>query len=109
MSEPNLQKKRRALEAFVIANAQAVNWAYANPDEAARISVGLLPDANEGEIRNAILSYIKQRYWTADGSLARKVVDYSTARLSEANLLKGVVKYEDFYAQDIASAVKTRL
>jgi ABC-type nitrate/sulfonate/bicarbonate transport system substrate-binding protein len=109
VSETNLQTKRAALEAFVIANAQAVNWAYSNPDEAARISIELLPDANKDEIRNAILSYVKQRYWSTDGSLARKVLDYSTAQLSEANLLKGTVKYEDFYAQDIASAVRARL
>jgi NitT/TauT family transport system substrate-binding protein len=109
VSEAGEEKNADALASFGVACAQAVRWAYANMEEAIQISLALLPDANKDEIRNSIKTYIERKYWSRDGKLPRKTLDFSTEQLLDAGVIKQRPSYESFYSSKIADIIAKKM
>lgn len=97
-----LAEKRIALAGFVAATARAVRWAEANPDEAAALSVALLPDEPKDEIAAGIKAYLARGFWSADGAMSKSQLDFTTETLRKTGQLKKPIGYDDFVVQTLA-------
>jgi NitT/TauT family transport system substrate-binding protein len=91
-----LSKKRETIAAFKKSISQAVAWAYANPDDAVKISLALLPNAPKNETDAAIRSLIKRKYWTTDGKISKETFKFTVATLIESKQLDKPLAYDDF-------------
>jgi len=109
VSDATLQKRRGALESFAAAVGEGIRWANEHPDEAAEISVSLLPDADKNETRAAIKAYLGRRYWTSDGLLPQEALAFTEDLLFDADQIKTKPAYEDFVAADLMQATAARL
>jgi NitT/TauT family transport system substrate-binding protein len=103
VTEEAIAKKRKALEAFVAATRDGVNWALANPDKAAEISVETLPDLPHDETRAAIKNYVARNFWEPSGRLPPKSLEATSALLVESGQIKAPIGYPDFVATEFTA------
>jgi NitT/TauT family transport system substrate-binding protein len=96
--EDILVKKRKALEGYVAATREAIQWALSNPDKAAEISVATLPDLPHEETATAIKAYAKRNFWELTGVLPEKSLKATVALMLDSGQLKAPVAYADFVA-----------
>lgn len=101
--EANLAKKRRAFEGFIRATAEGVQWAQANPDKAAEISVSVLADLPHDETATAIKDYVARKFWEPSGVLPVRSLEATVDLMLGSGQLKQKIAYSDFVATEFTA------
>lgn len=100
-----LEEKRDTLLRFMQATADAVRWAEKNVDEAVQISLNLVPEADKGELRDAISSYLDRQYWSDEGVVSKRQFDFTVEALIKAEQLKAPIPYDQFMDDAVMSKI----
>ena len=84
-----LARDRAAIQGYVTATAKAARWAIDHPDEAAAISVKVLPDQPAADIATAIRAYAAKQFWGTSGALPRKNWDFTIDAMRDLGAIAG--------------------
>ena len=99
VTEAALKAKPDQLKAFVAATSRGVEWAMANPADAAKISQKLLPDIPPDDLLEVIKTYSANHYFDPVGALRRADWDYTVDALMKTGGLGKSLNFDDFVAK----------